>query len=232
MLTLHDAALLFEKHYYGGRGVEILTNEANGRLDAPAEAHDAIHLIASGILDDYAFDKQIENKDDLQSRFLAVENAGEVNALVGIKAELLQALYYSVFSNSTPPTTLEISYNLGQYVTTLHNLFHDYMWNRNARAESTYSHIPVVDTLLKSYRSDNLSFISWDEIEQHIKRAQALKQQLMKNHPKCFYEGKALVNKLLKLDVKELALQKEPATSIHLNELEVDSALCLNERER
>ena len=197
MITMREAAKIYNKHYYGGKGEQTL-KRLNDRLEYTPEEHDSFHLAAIG---------GGNMKGDINYNFDYLDKNGFVARNAGIKAELLQFMYQFPFvQRDTIETYLSDTLfpNIFKYI-------HEF---KNKGEDTKYSHIPELHELIASYKKiENLDkckvidFLDLEEFAFHWRKSQELHAKIAHNHPECIdANGHYIPSKILDLDVKEFCI--------------------------
>lgn len=213
MITMSDAVDIYRIHYYGNNS-EKETKYLNASLNN-TPIHDMFHIISSGILN--------LNNPEIKDSLEYFEKRGLVNKLIGAKAEIIQKIYSDILNDLDENIPIDIeSYKnkiLPNYFTKIMQTMKNHIteidgqntyFNFQGDEKKQYSHIPAVSKLFEYYKNNKPmklnDSISENEIEFHIDRASELYSKIKEKHPECFYNGNLQYDKLLDLNVKDLAV--------------------------
>ncbi|MEZ5690034.1 MAG: hypothetical protein R3D71_00020 [Rickettsiales bacterium] len=229
MVTMREAVAAYEKRYYDGKGGEIASN--SGIKVEDYQIHDMYHLIASGAL-------KISDNHEVVSGIRKLENSDLVDRAMGVKAEILSAIYLKVFEDimvdqnrsfqrlknsdfikeqfdiAKSSIDLQMKDSELNYKQSYKIDYHDNKFvNKLYESYNEYRGKVNSSSNVRKFKADiNINdFISDEEIEFHRDKAENLFYSLRQGHPEFFINS---VNEgaLLDLDIKEFTIDNFMAT--------------------
>lgn len=204
MVTMKEATIAYDEHYYAGKGMEI-AKDIDAEVSNPI-IHDMFHIIASGV-------PFIAREGNIKQTFQFMESNGLIERLAGIKAELLEELYLYTFSQCDKNLNVSFSEMKKQldaqcyFVSSKMNIY----TNERDTQRKTYSNIEELQDLLKSYKTFDTSrlenFLTDEEIQFHMDKAIELYGKLKSLDPDCeLGNGKMDYDYLLNMDIRKFAI--------------------------